>query len=87
MTLAIPLRLELERSSPAPAIPTAALELVSAAVAGDVVATQRLLTSVTPRMTRVVARVRSPTVGLGRGRPTWPHESEPQVTHFPRVAY
>jgi RNA polymerase sigma factor (sigma-70 family) len=57
VTLATTPHLEVERSEPAPAGPSAAMELVNAAIAGDVVATQRLLTSVTPRMTRVVHAV------------------------------
>ncbi len=53
----MPLRLELEHSPPAPAATSAAALLVQVALTGDLVATQRLLASVTPRMTRVVHAV------------------------------
>ena len=53
----MPIHLEVARSQAPSAVTTATFELVEAAVAGDVVATHRLLLSVSPRMTRVVHAV------------------------------
>ncbi len=61
VTLATTPRFDLNSAEPGTdreaSIKSAALELVAAAMAGDVIATQRLLASVTPRMTRVVHTV------------------------------
>jgi RNA polymerase sigma factor (sigma-70 family) len=54
VTLATPIEL---RVQPLPAPAASGTHLVAESIAGDLVATQRLLASVTPRMTRVVRAV------------------------------
>jgi len=88
----MPTHPDVERSGTASAGLSAAMDLVSSAIAGDVVATQRLLASVTPRMTRVVHAVlgsghadvddavQQALIGFLQALPTFRGECEP--VHF-----